>query len=639
MRTITHPVNGTETVIRVPETVQDFDAALFWVADHHRVVLALDIETTGLDTYSPGFAVRTVQIGNVSEAWVLRVGHTDNADAVIRVALRNHPSFVLHNAPFDVLALDRVGLADARSLLPRCYDTYILSHILDPRARGEDGALGHALKDLTEVYVDPTAQDPKRDMAATFKALGARRFADGWALEGLTEQETYLRYAGLDVIYTSRLLAVLGNMVREAGWTRLAQWEHEIRRATTRMMHRGILVDVPYTLALVEELKAEEAHHAAAAAQYGVLNINSVAQVRKALVNMGVKLTARTPTGNVAVDKDVLLPLAGMTPYWTPIEGAEVNPLASAIVHAKRAAKFRVAYAEAFLALRDSDDRLHASINSLAARTARMSVSHPALQQLPGGDWRIRRCLIADPGHVFVSSDFSQVELRVLAANANVHEMKDAIRTGADLHDRTATLIWGPDFTKRQRGIAKNVAFGKVYGAGPAKIAATAGISLREAKDVVDAFNSAYPEVPRYANKLQRDAAQDGWSVHTYTGRRLPLSRERSYVATNHCVQSTARDLFAAALLRAAAIPGIDDTMSLVIHDEILTQVPVEMAEEHARLMASTMAGTYRGVPIATESEVLWGGSWGSGYGIPPERDAVPEQHERPPFKVQAGPS
>lgn len=639
MRTLTHTVNGSQTTIHIPETVQDFDAALCWVADHSRGVLALDTETTGLDIYSTEFAVRTVQVGNVSEAWVLRVGYTDNADAVIRTALREHPSFVLHNAPFDVLALDRVGLADLRSLLPRCHDSYILSHLLDPRARGEDGALGHGLKDLVEAYVDPGAQDPKRDMAATFKALGARRFSDGWRLPGLTEEDTYLRYAGLDVIYTSRLLITLGGMVRESGWSKLAHWEHEIRRATTRMMHRGVLVDVPYTKALVEELKAEEAHHAAVAAQYGVGNINSVVQVRKALLNMGVKLTARTPTGNVAVDKDVLLPLAGLTPYWDPIEGADINPLAEAIVKAKRAAKFRVAYAETFLALRDDNDRLHAGINSLAARTARMSISHPALQQLPAGDWRIRRCLIADPGHVFVSSDFSQVELRVLAANADVRAMKAAIAAGESLHKATASLIWGADYTKKQYGTAKSVNFLKVYGGGARKLSATAGIPEADAREVFDAFDEAYPEVRRYANKLQRDAAQDGWAVHTHTGRRLPLSRERSYAATNYSVQSAARDLFAAALLRAAALPGIDGTMSLVVHDEILTQVPVEIAEEHARLMASTMASMYRGVPIETESEVLWGGSWGSGYGIPPELDAAPEQHARPAFKIQAGPS
>lgn len=637
MRTLQHTVNDDQVTIRVPETAHDFTVALDWIAERPRAVLALDTETTGLDIFSPGFQVRTVQIGDGNDAWVLRVGYTSNADDTIRTALRQHSKFVLHNAPFDVLALDRIGLAPIDSLLPRCYDTRILCHLLDPRGPGEDGSVGLSLKALSTVYVDPDASDSQAALKSVFRSLGAKRISEGWSLPSLVEDDTYLLYAGLDVIYTSRLLAEVGPIIRSMGQSRLASWEHRIQEVTTRITHRGILVDVEYTEALVEELKAEEARYAKVAQQYGVGNVNSTAQVRDGLLRMGVNLTAKTATGNLSVGKEALLPLAGLTPYWTPIDGVEPNPLADAVVRAKRAAKFRVAYAETFLALRDENDRLHAGITSLAARTARMSVSHPALQQLPQGDWRIRRCLIADPGHVFVSSDFAQIELRVLAANADVAQMKDAISTGADLHDRTATLIWGPDFTKRQRGIAKNVAFGKVYGAGPTKIAATAGISLQEGRDVVDAFNAAYPEVPRYANKLQRDAAQDGWAIRLYTTqRRLPLSRERSYAATNFDCQGTARDIFADKLLKVSALPAVENRIALVIHDEILTQVPVEEAEAHAHLMADTMSGTYRGVPIDTEAEVLWGGSWGSGYGIPADRDAVPDQHERAPIKVQS---
>lgn len=635
MRHITHPVNGSAVDIYVPETMDDFTEAVAWASSRPRTPLGLDTETTGLDIFSPGFACRTVQIGTSTEAYVLRTG-TSHGDACIRAILADHPHFILHNAPYDLLVLDVAGLAPLADLLPRVWDTYILAHLLDPRAAGEDGSVGLSLKALSTVYVDPEAKDAQTELRQTFRDLGARRQADGWALPGLTESETYLRYAGLDPVYTSRLMDELGPMIKSMGMSKLAQWEHDIQAVTTRMMHRGVLVDVPYTERLVHDLQEESERWAAVAARYGVNNVNSTAQVRDALLAMGVDLTEKTATGNLSVGKDALLPLAGLTPYWSEIVGADVNPLAEAVVKSKRAAKWKTAYAESFLTLRDSNDRIHPGIKSLAARTARMSVSNPPLQQLPSGDWRIRRAMIADEGNVFVSSDFSQIELRVLAANAGVEGMKEAIRSGRDLHDRTAASIWGDDFTKKQRGIAKSVNFLKIYGGGAGKLAKTAGIGPEDAREVFDAFDKAFPEVRRYGNKLQRDATQDGWAVRTPTGRRLPLSRERSYAATNYVVQSTARDLFAKALLGVSHMDGMDGALSLVVHDEIITQVPTDAAPEAAQIIADKMAMNYMGVPISAESEVFWGGSWGSGYGIPADVDHIPAQHDLPEVVVQS---
>lgn len=634
MRTMTHPVNGSTVTLYVPETGEDYNAALSWVASRPRAHLGLDTETTGLEVFSSSFAVRTVQVGTGSEAFVLRTG-TPHGDAVIRAILSDHPRFIAHNAPFDLLALDAVGLARLDDLMPKVWDTYILAHLLDPRAAGEEGAVGLSLKSLSTVYVDPAAKDSQSALRDVFRSLG-RRVSDGWDHPDLPHDETYLRYAGLDPVYTVRLMEAIGPMVKSMGMTKLANWEHEIQAVTTRMMHRGVLVDVPYTERLVHDLQEESERWAAVAARYGVGNVNSVAQVRDSLLAMGVDLREKTATGNLSVGKDVLLPLAGLTPYWDVIPDVDVNPLAEAVVKSKRAAKWKTAYAESFLSLRDSNDRIHPGIKSLAARTARMSVSNPPLQQLPAGDWRIRRALIADEGNVFISSDFAQIELRVLAANAQVTAMKEAIANGESLHKRTAALIWGPDYNKKQYGTAKSVNFLKVYGGGAGKLAKTAGLTESDARTVFEAFDKAYPEVRRYGNKLQRDATQDGWAVRTATGRRLPLSRERSYAATNYVVQSTARDLFAKSLLDVSRLPGMDSALSLVIHDEIITQVPTESAPEVAQLVADTMAMRYMGVPISAESEVFYGGSWGSGYGIPADADHIPAQHDLPEVVVQS---
>src|SRR5690606_36860688 len=110
-------------------------------------------------------------------------------------------------------------------------------------------------------------------------------------------------------------------------------------------------------------------------------------------------------------------------------------------------------------------------INSMQARTGRMSITRPGLQTLPSGDAMIRRGLLADEGHVMISTDFAAVELRVLAALADVKNMKRAINAGEDLHSFTARMVFGEDFTPKHRKISKGSAFGKVYGGGAATIA------------------------------------------------------------------------------------------------------------------------------------------------------------------------
>src|SRR5690606_23455118 len=146
------------------------------------------------------------------------------------------------------------------------------------------------------------------------------------------------------------------------------------------------------------------------------------------------------------VDRAVLLPLADLDQQWQRIGARTPNPLADAILRSKRAGKWRETYADQFMALKDEDDRIHPFIGGLQARTARMSISRPPLQQLPSGDWAIRRAFVADPGQLIVSCDYSQVEMRVLAGLSGDEALVRAIRSGKDLHDYTTNLVWGLPF-------------------------------------------------------------------------------------------------------------------------------------------------------------------------------------------------
>lgn len=615
MRTYTHTVAGTETTTHFLESRADLSAFEDFLARGDKV-LGLDTETTGLDIYARDFACRLVQFGNDREAYVLDAQRFPDA---IRKALRQPRGFVVHNAPFDLQVLDKVFGVTIEELADRVIDTRILAHLLDPRARHEGGT-GLGLKDLASVYVDPDAPDTQAGLHSVFRSIRnpvtgkpcTKR--DGWRYIPL-DHPTYVLYAGLDVILAVRLLRELAPLVKDLELSRLSKFEHHLQALLACVERRGMRLDVPYIERLIEDLDAEAERYRREAARYGVTNVNSPAQITAALIGMGEDLTETTDSGALKADKGVLLPLADLDNGWNPIGARTPNPLAGAVLRAKRAEKWKTAYAEAFLELRDPDDRLHPGIHSLQARTARMSVSRPPLQQLPSTDWRIRRAVIADPGHVFISADYSQVELRVLGALADVAGIKEAVRTGQDLHGFTAQLVYGPGYTPFQRNLMKGVGFGKVYGGGASALARQTGAPLEAVKSAIAEYDRVFPEIRRYARKLQRRAEYGKKEVVTPSGRHLPLDRDRLYAATNYVVQSTARDVLAQAIVDVHDA-GLGDYLVLPIHDELLMQAPEKDAEELAREVGRIMTREFYGVLLEAEGEVT-GRNWGAAYGAP----------------------
>lgn len=608
MKTLAHTLGGSECRIFFPERRDDLDGFDAFLRRGDKV-LGLDTETTGLDVYSPGHGLRLVQFGNAEEAWVLRA---DLFADDVRRALRQDRRFTIHNAPYDLQVIDRHLGVTIEELGPRVFDTRVLAHLLDPRTR-QEGGTGHGLKDLASVYVDPDAPDGEKALTAVFRSMKATK-ATGWALVPI-DQEDYLRYAGLDPILGHRLLSELGPLVRDVGLDDLSRFEHHLQLLVSVMSRRGMRLDVPYVERLKTDLRAEAEEYRLAAARFGVENVNAPKQVADALAAMGETLTETTPSGAVKVDKAVLLPLADLGMDWERLGVRDPNPLADAVVRAKRADKWAESYAQAFLDLKDADGRLHPNISTLQARTARMSVSRPPLQQLPSREWRVRRAFIADPGQLILSSDFQAVEMRVLAALAKEETMVAAIKDGEDLHSFTAARLFGPDFTKAQRGIAKGVGFGKVYGGGAATLSRQTGAPIDAVKEAIRAYDEVFPGIRQYANRLQRRAEYGRKEVVTPSGRHLPLDRDRLYSATNYVVQSTARDLLAQAIVDLFDA-GLGDHLLLPIHDEVLAQAPAADADEVAREVGRVMESDFYGVPIVADPEV-YGPSWGDGYGAP----------------------
>jgi DNA polymerase-1 len=612
MQVFRYAVAGDNITVNAPETEDDLRAFFAWVQGaNRRGPIALDTETTGLDIFSPTYGLRTVQFGDGLTAWVIRWEWGGRFAEAARWALRCIDRFLIHNASFDWLVLDRHAGIPLEELSAKTTDTRLLAALVDPR-QPQDGGIGTGLKPLSAFYVDPSAPDTAGDLTAVFRANGLTK-ETGW--RGIDiRNPTYNLYAGLDVIYTSRLEPRLRKeMFRLDVRAALEPYEHELAYICAYMMRTGFLLDMEYTTNLAGRLTVEEQRYREVADRYGVANVNSTAQLAEGLLGMGEVLSERTASGNIKVDKAVLLDLADLDRDWKRVGARTPNPLADAVIRAKRAGKWRSAYADTFLETVDADGRIHPFINSLQARTARMSITRPALQTLPSGDWVIRRAMLADPGHVMVSTDFTAVEMRVLAALADVRRMKEAIESQHDLHDYTARLVFGPEFTKRHRKIAKGIGFGKVYGGGAASIARQTGADENDVRRALATYDSVYPEIKRWSNKLQREARWNNWVGLSATGRNLPVDRNRAYAIVNYVVQSTARDCLGNALISAKE-KGLLPLMRLPVHDEILASAPRAEAQEVAREFERCMTFRLGGVPIEAEAEI-GEQSWGSLYG------------------------
>ena len=255
--------------------------------------------------------------------------------------------------------------------------------------------------------------------------------------------------------------------------------------------------------------------------------------------------------------------------------------------------------------------RVHARIAALRARTGRMSISEPALQQLPTDDYRIRDCLIADEGMVIIAADYDQIEVRVMAYLAGEDAIISAIKEGVDVHSSVAESLYGSSFTPQQRSLAKGAVFAKLYGASPIRLAAQTGVDELEAKKVMAALDRNYPRLARWSKNTIEKARFHGGFMTTPSGRRLPVDRGHEYKLVNHLVQGTAADIFKNGMIDVHKEYG--HLLLLPVHDEIIMQVPEYQAEEIGAHVCELMGGVLGEVPITAGYKIA-GRSWGDAY-------------------------
>lgn len=600
MKIIEEWVAGERVEIHILERPEDLEAFRDFIRANLRG-LAFDTETTGLDIYSADYKLRLCQFGNRWISYVIPV-ELFGAFEVIR-ALKALAVLVIQNASFDLQVVQRCLGVPMEELWPKVKDTKIYAHLVDSRGR-EEGGTGTSLEDITRTYIDAEIADRvKGSMVEIAKSLKTTK-AKVWKVVPI-DHHGYNLYAGMDPILTARAAEALIPRVPVVS-RGLIPFEHELAEILSYYERGGFLLDEEYTVGLREDLIIREGRATEMAQAMGVENVNSTEQVADAFESLGARIKGRTPSGKRKVDKVFLAEM---------LEGADdVRDLATFITDAKKARKWRTTWVESFLDGMDANGRCHANINPLRARTARMSITGIPAQTLPSGDWMIRRCFIADPGHRIVSVDYQAQELRILAALSGDATMIQAFRDGWDLHLMTAQAAWGDWVTKEsiERKYAKVVNFGRVYGGGAKTVAEQTGLSFPEAKKVVEAFDKRYPGVRKLSDRLMREAQQNGYIV-TPSGRVMYVDRDRGYAAMNYLVQGTGRDVTARGIVKLHKA-GFTPYMRLPIHDETLSSLPAGQAEWGGARIGELMAETMGPVHIGTDAEVGLQ-SWGSLYG------------------------
>ena len=366
-------------------------------------------------------------------------------------------------------------------------------------------------------------------------------------------------------------------------------------------------------------------------------SVGSTKQLQEVLFDR-LKLPAgkKTKTG-FSTGADVLEELA-----------SKGHDIARKIVQWREVAKLKSTYADALPALiNPATGKLHTSLNQTVASTGRLSSSNPNLQNIPvrteiGRE--IRKGFVASPGHVLVSADYSQIELRLFAHITKDPALVQAFQTDADIHAQTARRIFevpeDQPVTSDQRRQAKTINFAVIYGASPFRVSAELGIPNARAAELIKAYLDLYPGVRAYLETVLESAREKGY-VQTLLGRRRYVPDINSRVfqfrqsaereAANMPVQGTSADIIKLAMLHVASAltsSNLGARMVLQVHDELLFECPTDEVRPLSALVKDAMQNAYP-LDVPLKAEVKSGHNW---WEVTPvgddDADEVKEQME-----------
>jgi len=390
--------------------------------------------------------------------------------------------------------------------------------------------------------------------------------------------------------------------------------ENPLVKVLTDMEYEGIKVDTDFLNDYSKELEkdskeAEERVYAAAGVRFNLASPKQLGEVLFEKLKLDPK-AKKTKTGQYATGEDVLAKLALQ------------NPIVDDILAFRELTKLKSTYVDALpLMINRKTGRVHTSYAQAVAVTGRLSSNNPNLQNIPIRTERgkeIRKAFIPrDSEHILLSADYSQIELRIVAAISGDPNMCEAFRQGKDIHTATAAKVYGideADVTKDMRRKAKSVNFGIIYGQGAFGLADNLGISRTEAKEIIDNYKKEFSGITRYMDETVNFAKEHGY-VQTLMGRKRWLRdinssnftvrgfAERN--AINSPIQGSAADMIKLAMTSLhAAIKkaGLKSKMILQVHDELVFDARKDEVDQLKPLILECMQSA---LPLPNEVPVI----------------------------------
>lgn len=511
---------------------------------------------------------------------------------------------ILHNAKYDLEVLGRPEHG-ALTLDP-VDDTMLISYSMDA------GRHGHGMDELSLRHLGhrPVSFD---------EVTGTGRARIPFSQVALDKATAY---AAEDADVTLRLWhALRPRLLPNRALALYEQVERRMVGVLREMEVAGIRVDGAELARIGEDfgqrmVTLEQEIHGLAGKPF---NVGSPKQLGEILFDeMGLPGGKRGKAGAWGTDAAVLEDLA-----------ARGHELPRRVLHWRQLAKLKSTYVEGLAAQIDKrDGRVHTDFSMAVTSTGRLSSTEPNLQNIPirtEEGARIRRAFVAEPGHVLLAADYSQIELRLLAHLADVPSLREAFERGEDIHSRTAADIFNLDPAKVDREArrrAKTINFGIIYGMSAFGLAARLGIGPGEARGIIEAYFTRYPGILEEMERLKSEARERG-HVETPFGRRLWIdgiqAREQARrgnaerAAINAPFQGGAAEIIKRAMVRmplALREAGLAARMLLQVHDELLFEVPEAEVEATSAVVRQVMEGVAQ-LRVPLKAEIGFGPNWG----------------------------
>jgi DNA polymerase-1 len=573
--------------------------------------ICIDTETTGIDA-------NNVQLVGLSFSNTTHTGYYlpvandgEGADGAKHILEKLKPLFedetitwIGQNLKYDFLVLKWYGVI----LKGKTFDTMLAHYVIEPEGR-------RSMDILSEQFLGYAPVSIENLIGKKGKNQGTMRDVP---LDQITE------YAAEDADITYQLKECFEPLLtkREVKLV-FEEVENPLMQVLVDMEFEGVKVDEQflneYSKVLEADIKiSEERVFEQAGVRFNLASPKQLGEVLFDILKIDPK-AKKTKTGQYATGEDVLAKLAAK------------HKIVDDILNFRELSKLKSTYVDALPAIVNSKTgRIHTSYAQAVAVTGRLSSTNPNLQNIPIRSERgreVRKAFIPrDPARILVSADYSQIELRVVAAISGDPNMCDAFKQGKDIHTATAAKVYGiaeADVTKEQRYKAKSVNFGIIYGQGAFGLAENLGISRTEAKEIIDNYKKEFPNIQLYMDQQINKAKEQGF-VETLMGRKRWLRdinssnftvrgfAERN--AINSPIQGSAADMIKLAMIkihREMKKQHWESKMILQVHDELVFDAVESELPALKELILSCMTTAMElpnGVPV--EAEIGQGKNW-----------------------------